>query len=146
MKTAPYWLGWVRGNRGIINLSYPACVHLDRIAYDDARLTSLQVGAAVGTLAHEAMHVAGIHDEGVADCYAMQLTALTALRLGAQPDYAELMRVRNAEHNEKYRSGTEYDSPDCYDGGPLDLDPDTPPTAFPGIPGRGAGVSIPPSG
>jgi hypothetical protein len=49
-----------------------------------------------------------IDDEGVADRYATQLTAVTALGLSRQ-----------------FKSGTEYDSPDCYDRGPLDLDPES---------------------
>jgi hypothetical protein len=123
MEPLKYWLGWIRGKRGVINLSYPACVQLDRIAYQDVQLPLVTTGAAVGTLAHETMHIAGILDEGIADCYAMQLTAATALGLGAELGYADQLRTMNFEFNEEHRSGTEYDSPDCYEGGPLDLDP-----------------------
>ena len=72
------------------------------------------------------MHISGIDDEGIADCYAMQLTSATASGLGAEPDYADRLRTLNFEFNEANRSGTEYDSPDCYDGGPLDLDRESP--------------------
>ena len=120
-----YWLGWATKGRGMINLSYLACLQLDRIAYRDGRLALPATGSAVGTLAHETMHVAGISDEGIADCYAMQLTTVTALGLDAERDYAELLQKMNFEFNRERRAGTEYDSPDCYDGGPLDLAPES---------------------
>jgi hypothetical protein len=125
MEPRKYWLGWIRGTRGMVNLSYPACVQLDRIAHLGVRLPLVTAGAAVGTLAHETMHVAGILDEGIADCYAMQLTAVTARGLGAELDYADQLRRLNLEFNREHRAGTAYESPDCYDGGPLDLDPDS---------------------
>ena len=110
----------------MINLSYLACLQLDRIAYQAGRIALPAAGAAVGTLAHETVHVAGIPDEGIADCYAMQLTAVTALGLGAERDYADELQALNFEFIEERHSGTEYDSPDCYDGGPLDLAPENP--------------------
>jgi hypothetical protein len=124
LEPLEYWLGWVRGERGVINLSYPACKHLDDIAYRNGQLALLATGAAVGTLAHEAMHIAGYYDEGIADCYAMQLTAVTASRLGAEKAYADELQALNSEFSRENRSGTEYDSPDCYDEGPLDLAPE----------------------
>jgi hypothetical protein len=120
-----FWLGWVPRGRRVINLSSLACLQLDRITYHDSSLALPATGAAVGALAHEAMHVAGIHDEGVAECYGMQLTAVTAMRLGTEPDYADELRTVNFESNRDRRAGTVYDSPDCYDGGPLDLAPES---------------------
>jgi hypothetical protein len=102
------------------------CKHLDDVAYRKEKPTNHATGAAVGTLAHEAMHIAGFHDEGIADCYAMQLTAMTASSLGAERDYADELQALNYEFSRDNRSGTEYDSPDCYDGGPLDLAPEDP--------------------
>jgi hypothetical protein len=120
-----YWLGWAPRHRSVVNLSYPACQLLDAVAYRDGRSALPDVSAAVGTLAHEAMHVAGIVDEGIAECYSLQLTALTARALGAEPDQARLLAAGNAEYSQTYRAGTAYDSPDCYDGGPLDLHPES---------------------
>jgi hypothetical protein len=125
MESGTLWLGWVPRGRRVINLSSLACLQLDRIAYHDSSLALPATGAAVGALAHEAMHVAGIHDEGVAECYGMQLTAVTATRLGADPGYAAELRTVNFESNSDRRAGTVYDSPDCYDGGPLDLAPES---------------------
>src|SRR5262245_18799452 len=125
MESGTFWLGWVPRGRRVINLSYLACLQLDRISYHDSRLALPATGAAVGSLAHEAMHVAGIHDEGIAECYGMQLTAVTAMKLGAEPDYAAELQHMDFEFDRDRRAGTAYDSPDCYDGGPLDLAPES---------------------
>jgi hypothetical protein len=125
MHPLRYWLGWVIRKRDVINLSYPVCKQLDSLTDRSSRPDLADTSAAVGTLAHETMHVAGIADEGIAECYAMQLTAVTALGLGADADYADQLRALYYEFNQMHRSGTEYDSPDCYDGGPLDLDPES---------------------
>ena len=45
--------------------------------------------------------------------------------LGSTGSAADQLRTLNFEFNREQRSGTEYDSPDCYDGGPLDLDPES---------------------
>ena len=96
----------------------------DRIAYHDSHLALPATGAAVGALAHEAMHVAGIHNEGTAECYGVQLTATAAMGLGVEREYADRLRTVNFEFDREERAGTAYDSADCYDGGPLDLAPE----------------------
>jgi hypothetical protein len=126
LETLKYRSGWAPKDQGVINLSDNVCSQLDRIAYNHERLELLMTGNAVGTLAHEAVHVAGIDDEGITDCYAMQLTAATASALGAERENADLLQVKYFEFNRQHKSGTEYDSPDCYDGGPLDLNPESP--------------------
>ena len=97
MESGEFWLGWVPRGRRVINLSYLACLQLDRIAYHDSQLALPATGAAVGALAHEAMHVAGIHNEGTAECYGMQLTATAAIGLGAEREYADQLRTVNFE-------------------------------------------------
>ena len=72
--TLKYWLGWAPKERRrdqplLHRLPAPGPHRLPRV-----ELALPAVGAAVGTLAHETMHVARIYDEGIADCYAMQLT------------------------------------------------------------------------
>src|SRR5262245_65461483 len=108
MESGTFWLGWVPRGRRVINLSYLACLQLDRIAYHDSRLALPATGAAVGSLAHEAMHVAGIHDEGIAECYGMQLTAVTPMKLGAERDFADELRAVNFEFDSAQRAGTAY--------------------------------------
>lgn len=102
--------------------------HLDRI---DFRCLSETGGCgfkefngawAAHTLAHEAFHLRGFSDEGVTECYALQNTGFVAERLGVQTRQAEELQAwvfRRGYPNEP----TEYQSPGCYDGGPLDLRP-----------------------
>jgi hypothetical protein len=79
-------------------------------------------GWAAHTLAHEAFHLRGFQDEGVTECYALQNTAFVAERLGvptqAAKDIQAWLYVRGYPNEP-----TEYRSPQCYDGGPLDLRP-----------------------
>jgi len=83
---------------------------------------------AVNVLSHEAWHLAGVRDEAVAQCYALQTNAEAAIRLGANRPDAEAIaayvftRIQPA-------LPPEYRTPDCRDGGPLDLEPDR--TAWP---------------
>ena len=44
-----------------------------------------EAAIAVNVLSHEAWHLAGVREEAVAQCYALQSNADTALRLGAGP-------------------------------------------------------------
>lgn len=77
---------------------------------------------AVHLLAHESWHLRGVSDEAVAECYALQTTALAAERLGAAPAVARAVAVWNLVHAyatlpDRYRTAT------CANGGPLDLRP-----------------------
>ena len=73
-------------------------------------------------LAHESIHLSGIRDEAQADCFGFQKTAFVAEELGASPDearrYAELAIIERTQS-----APQEYRSPDCHDGGALDLNP-----------------------
>ena len=81
----------------------------------------------VGTLAHEAYHVAGIANEATTECFAIQAAAYTATRLGAEADVAEaLARMQLAFMRHK---PPQYFSSECRRGGALDLHPET--EAFP---------------
>ena len=119
------WHGWVQMPRQVINLHPRMCRHLDSIAYANEKPTETPTARAVAVLAHEAIHVAGIANEGIAECYALQLVEHAARQLGADPDHARRLPTL-ARHANAERQGTDYDSPDCYRGGPLDLDLVTP--------------------
>jgi hypothetical protein len=85
-------------------------------------------GWAAHTLAHEAFHLRGLQDEGVTECYALQNTAFVAERLGVPTGPANELQAwmyKRGYPNEP----AEYQSPQCYDGGPLDLRPQQ--TLFP---------------
>jgi hypothetical protein len=87
--------------------------------YVEERLFALQ------TIAHEAVHLSGVEDEAVAECYGMQFLAWVAWKLGA-PD--GLAREMAADYWREYyvveRPGTPYFDEGCRDGGVLDLAPD----------------------
>jgi hypothetical protein len=79
---------------------------------------------ATSALAHESFHLRGIRNEAAAECYGLQSTAFTARALGAPPAYA----TRLAEYtfwNIRPPVDYGYFSPECRDGGKLDLRPRT---------------------
>ena len=80
---------------------------------------------ALQTLAHESWHLAGERDEAVTECNALQTTAWVAERLGATA--AEGQAAARKVYELLYpRMPSEYQTPDCRDGGPLDRHPDSP--------------------
>lgn len=75
---------------------------------------------AVHTLAHEAVHLAGVRNEAEAECYGLQTIDLVAVRLGADARTARAL----AEYTlaRLYPSlPPHYRTDECRDGGPLDL-------------------------
>jgi hypothetical protein len=107
--------------------------HLDAVDFtcidrDDCGFKEFNAGWAAHTLAHESFHLRGFQDEGVTECYALQNTAFVAERLGVPTQTAKDLQAwlyRRGYPNEP----TEYQSAQCYDGGPLDLRPEK--TGFP---------------
>ena len=101
--------------------------HLDRVDFGclergNCGLSQFSAGWAAHTLAHEAFHLRGFQDEGVTECYALQNTAYVAERLGVPTRQAEVIQswlYKRGYPNEP----AEYQSPQCHDGGPLDLRP-----------------------
>jgi hypothetical protein len=89
---------------------------------------------AVHVLAHESMHLYGIRGEAVAECFGVQLDAYVASEFGAAPGFARAI-AREYWRSYYSRLTDAYRSPDCRDGGPLDLFPDRPgwptPTTYP---------------
>ena len=75
---------------------------------------------------HETMHLLGIHDEGVAECFGMQNLAYWVWKLSGDTDFAEEASQDYWAWYQANRTGTEYGHPACYAGGSLDLDPSTP--------------------
>jgi len=101
--------------------------HLDRVDFtcierDSCTLREFKAGWAAHTLAHESFHLRGFEDEGIAECYALQNTAFVAERLGVPTKTAEELQAwlyKDGYPNEP----EDYQSSNCYDGGPLDLRP-----------------------
>ncbi len=98
------------------------------IARGDCGYDEFKAGWAAHTLAHEAFHLRGFEDEGITECYALQNTAFVAEQLGVSTPEARNLQawlfVKGYPNEPE-----EYHSPQCYDGGPLDLRPQL--TEFP---------------
>ncbi|MEZ5100079.1 MAG: hypothetical protein R3C15_09830 [Thermoleophilia bacterium] len=97
------------------------CVYEATGCPDDV-LKSIQ---AVHTLAHEAWHLQGQADEGVAECYGLQTTAYVAQRLGA--DAAQAQAIASYVYANVYPTLPQsYQNGECRNGGKLDLKRGTP--------------------
>ena len=85
---------------------------------------SLHAALGVHTLAHEAMHLRGWTSESVAECYGLQYTADMAVSLGATREQAR--RLAEFYWRVVYPDmPSEYTTPECVDGGRLDLHKDS---------------------
>lgn len=88
-------------------------------------LSSARTAAAVKVFAHELQHFRGVRDEATAECYGIQFVDDVALALGA--DGASARALALMSWAELYvHEDIRYRSPACYDGGPLDLRPNSP--------------------
>jgi hypothetical protein len=83
-----------------------------------------KIASAVRALAHEAWHLRGVTSEAQTECYALQTTALAALRLGASPEEAQAVALWNTKHVYPHLP-SEYQSGECRNGGRFDLRPGT---------------------
>jgi hypothetical protein len=82
--------------------------------------------AAVWTLAHEATHLSGVADEAAADCRSMQHVEQVAVALGFDPQVARLMgSIAWSLYQTWPTVKPGYWSPDCRDGGALDVHPES---------------------
>jgi hypothetical protein len=82
-----------------------------------------RAAVAVNVLSHEAWHLAGERDEAIAQCYALQTNADTAMRLGTSPEEARVIATFVFRHVQPALP-PEYRTYECRDGGPLDLNPE----------------------
>jgi hypothetical protein len=121
-------LGFAAPDLVRVHLSPLTCERLGEIAYE-RRLPAAgkEVAAladAVVTLAHEAMHVAWVDDEAEAECLGAQLAFRTAVELGVEKDYARKL-ARTYWESMYPRLPKEYRSPECRNGGELDIHPES---------------------
>jgi hypothetical protein len=109
----------------IAYLTPEICHTLHRVAFADDEGSFSQTARAIAVLAHEAWHLRGVADEGVANCYAFQSGVELGRRLGLDDaTAARMMRQQLAENPGVARRAPEYLVPrGCRDGGDLDLDP-----------------------
>jgi hypothetical protein len=83
------------------------------------------VALAIDVLAHESWHLAGLLDEALAECRAVQTIAWTAERLGTTPAQGQALAERYLDTwypqlPDRYRATG------CANGSELDLRPDDP--------------------
>jgi len=100
------------------------CYDLYRLAEKD-QVSFSQTGRAVAVLAHESWHLRGERDEGTTECYALQSGVELGRRLGLSEGTArQMMRQQLVENRLRTAATQEYVlSPECRDGGDLDLRP-----------------------
>lgn len=106
------------------------CYDLYRLAFN-GEVTFSQTARSIAVLAHESWHLQGVRDEGTTECYALQSGVELGRRLGLSEKTArQMMRQQLAENSLHAGRSSEYVvSPDCRDGGSLDLKPGV--SAFP---------------
>ena len=120
----------------VTNLAPDTCNELRHFSHVDFSCLDLHAcgfpqfaaGWAAHTLAHESFHLRGFEDEDVTECYAMQNAAFVAERLGLSRRLAQ--ELQRWIFDKGFRNEpTDYQSPLCSRGGPLDLTPQT--SSFP---------------
>ncbi len=109
-----------------VNLAPRMCERLVRFVYRGERpaggRTKLRLANTVLTLAHETVHVSEGADEAVATCYGLQRLRRAAVLLGAPRPYAS--SLAELAWTGLYPYGlAKYHSPQCHDGGKLDVHP-----------------------
>jgi hypothetical protein len=100
------------------------CNDLYRLAFEH-QTDGVRAGRALAVLAHEAWHLRGEADESTVECYALQSGVELGRRLGLSEERArQLMRQQWVENALRGVDTLEYRlTPECRDGGQLDLDP-----------------------
>ncbi|MCJ7827195.1 MAG: hypothetical protein MUP36_03020 [Demequinaceae bacterium] len=121
--------GWVYyDGSNVAHLKRKVCHNLWDYAHGGQANPSEDQILAVHVVGHEAMHINGVREEAVAECWAVQLNHFIAEELGATPEEArELQRRYYVEYYPRQRSN--YISGECREGGDLDIYPDR--TEFP---------------
>ena len=111
---------------GAVNLAPNECAVLKLLRTGRASVRDWRnpegLAWSVYVLAHESVHVQGERSEKKAACWGLQRVEETAIELGRTP--AEARYLANLAWRDAYRrSPTAYRSPECRDGGRLDLRP-----------------------
>jgi hypothetical protein len=116
-------LGFASAGGARLNLAPSICRDLGRLVYARERPASKQrlreLALALVTLAHESVHVSGTADEPTAECHGIQLAASAARALGVGRTFAERLQQVYWGHYDALPHI--YQSPECRDGGELDL-------------------------
>lgn len=100
------------------------CDELYQLRFKHRVRSSSRTGRAIAVLAHEAWHLNGVGNEGLANCYAFQSGVQVGVELGLSESRARaMMRQQLATNASDSGSNTAYlVPPGCRDGGEYDLD------------------------
>ena len=101
------------------------CDHLYQLEFRNRVQSFSQTARAIAVLAHEAWHLHGVADEGLANCYAFQSGVRVGRNLGLTESRARAMMREQLATNPSDAAGSpEYLVPHgCHDGGVQDLHP-----------------------
>jgi hypothetical protein len=101
------------------------CDALYQLAFKDRVQSFSRTARAIAVLGHEAWHLNGVADEGVANCYAFQSGVGIGIELGLSEGRARaMMRQQLATNGSDSAGDPSYLVPTgCSDGGKYDLDP-----------------------
>jgi hypothetical protein len=107
------------------------CDTLYQLAFKDRVQSFTRTARAIAVLGHEAQHLRGVRDEGLANCYGFQSGVEIGVNLGLSETRARArMREQLATNASDAAGNPQYLVPSgCRDGGPEDLSP-----AAPGFP------------
>lgn len=110
----------------VVHIRQSVCDTLVSYAQDPDKSDPTYMEAlALNAVVHEGVHVrTKLHVEARVNCYAYQEIPKLAAALGADPVAAQLIQQ---EHTEVYyNQPARYQTRDCHDGGPWDLQPAVP--------------------
>jgi len=107
------------------------CDELYQLRFKDRVRSSSRTGRAIAVLAHEAWHLNGVSNEGLANCFGFQSGVQVGVELGLSEERARsMMREQLATNASDSGSNTAYlVPPGCRNGGEYDLNRGS--TAFP---------------
>lgn len=118
--------GYTSLDRNRVNLSPMVCRELGHILYggiDFAEDDWDDLSWAVNMLSHESMHVRGLDDESVAECYGVQAIPRAARLLGLSKGVGRHLADRYWARWYLHQEDPEYRAYECRDGGKLDRTP-----------------------
>ena len=107
------------------------CNTLYQLAFKDRVRSFAGTARAIAVLGHEAQHLRGVRNEGLANCYGFQAGVQIGVNLGLSESRARsMMREQLATNPSDSAGNPQYRVPSgCRNGGAEDLQPDEP--AFP---------------
>ncbi len=113
-------------SNGLAYLEPGICRTLYRISFERRLGSRDEAAFAITVLAHEAVHLKGVRDEAVTECYALQEGVALAVRLGidAATAHALLRAQLDRDLSDTSVARVDYRLPaGCREGGELDLRP-----------------------